>query len=302
MKPTPVYSSDPARGWIPWAALAPFLGVLFVAAPLLGVSKVLEALGLVDALLNPLGLAGLAAFLVFPFSGIGLAVLAWVRFAERRPFASIGLASEKKGKRFLRGWAIGVGTSFTVVAAIWAAGGYEARAFGEALGSPKALMSIALLAVGFAVQSSAEELLFRGWLLSAMARKVHVAVAAGAVSTVFALLHFSPGQHLLVTLNLFLFGVFTCAWAVRGGHIWTVMGWHAGWNWLLGIGFDLPVTGVDTGVPALLVQLTPRGSDPLTGGAQGPEGSFVCTLLFVAGIAGIAGIARRSKGCRSRTP
>jgi hypothetical protein len=37
-------------------------------------------------------------------------------------------------------------------------------------------------------------------------------------------------------------------------------------------------------VPALAVTLAPIGSDLLTGGAQGPEGSIMCTLFFVCGI------------------
>ena len=60
------------------------------------------------------------------------------------------------------------------------------------------------------------------------------------------------------------------------------MGWHAAWNWLLAVGFEVPITGLDVQVPALLVKLSPVGSDALTGGAEGPEGSFLCTLFLAA--------------------
>jgi hypothetical protein len=82
-----------------------------------------------------------------------------------------------------------------------------------------------------------------------------------------------------------LFGLFTCCWAIAANNVWGVMGWHAGWNWLLGTGFHVPVTGLSVGVPALLVSLSPVGTDLVTGGSQGPEGSLSCTLFFVAGIA-----------------
>ncbi|HNY47610.1 MAG TPA: CPBP family intramembrane metalloprotease, partial [Casimicrobium sp.] len=62
-------------------------------------------------------------------------------------------------------------------------------------------------------------------------------------------------------------------------------GWHAGWNWLLAVGFEVPVTGLDAKMPALLVKLVPQGSVYLTGGTQGPEGSVLCGLFFVVGIA-----------------
>jgi hypothetical protein len=60
------------------------------------------------------------------------------------------------------------------------------------------------------------------------------------------------------------------------------MGWHAGWNWFAGVGFAVPITGFDLKLPALLVQLTPLGSDFLTGGRDGPEGSVLTTGLLVA--------------------
>ena len=62
------------------------------------------------------------------------------------------------------------------------------------------------------------------------------------------------------------------------------MGWHSGWNWLLAVGFEQPITGLDTHMPALVVALTPRGPAWLTGGAQGPEGSVFCTAFFVSAI------------------
>jgi hypothetical protein len=72
------------------------------------------------------------------------------------------------------------------------------------------------------------------------------------------------------------------------------MGWHAGWNWMLATGFEVPVTGIDAHLPALAVNLSPVGSDFLTGGAQGPEGSIVCTLFFACGIAFFAWRIRRT--------
>jgi hypothetical protein len=53
---------------------------------------------------------------------------------------------------------------------------------------------------------------------------------------------------------------------------------------LLATGFELRVTGLDAHMPALLVKLVPRGPENLTGGAQGPEGSILCSLILVGGI------------------
>ena len=114
-----IYSDEPAKGWMPWGALAPFLCFVFIVAPLLGVSNVLQSLQLMDAKDHPLGLAGLLAFLLGPFSVMALVVLAWVRFVERRSPATIGLGGPDRATTFLRGLAVGLATSFGVVVAIW---------------------------------------------------------------------------------------------------------------------------------------------------------------------------------------
>lgn len=285
-KPRPApYSDEPARGWLPWGALAPFLTIVFVVIPVLATLAPMENMGLVDARGDPIGARGLIAFLLPPFALTGLLVLGWVRFVERRPLTTIGLARPGAAMAFPLGLAIGAATIFAVVAAIWIAGALDAAGYGPALVSPPALGSIAVLLFAFAVQSSVEEVLFRGWLLSLVSRKFNVMTGVALTSIVFAFLHFGPGQPWLVTLNMILFSVFACCWALKSGNIWGVMGWHTGWNWLLATGFELPVTGLDAQLPALLVKLVPTGPAYLTGGAQGPEGSIFCTLFFLAGIA-----------------
>jgi len=291
MKMRSLYSAEPARGWLPWGALAPVLALLFVVAPLLSVSVALERFGLVDTRGDPRGLTGLMAFLLLVFIPIGLLVLGWTRFVERRSMASLGLTSDQPLKTFVRGHFIGLATISLVVAAIWVAGAAQANAFGPALHSPSALLSIATLLLCFGVQASVEELVFRGWLLSVIARKFNVSLAVALSSFIFCLLHFSPHQPWLVTLNLVLFALFACCWSIKAGNIWGVMGWHAGWNWLLATGFELPVTGLKVDAPALLVDLSVVGPDYLTGGAQGPEGSIFCGLFFLGAIAYLA--ARR---------
>jgi uncharacterized protein len=143
------------------------------------------------------------------------------------------------------------------------------------------------------VQSSAEEILFRGWMMSALAYRFGVMPAVVLSSLLFTLLHFEPAVSPLFSVNVFLFAVFACCWSPRAGNIWGVMGWHAGWNWLLGVGFELPVTGLNTHMPALVARPTPQGPNYLTGGAQGAEASIGCSIVLIAGIACTALGARR---------
>jgi membrane protease YdiL (CAAX protease family) len=281
--PRAIYDGEPARGWLPWGALAPVLGIAFVLVPAILISLEMERIHLVDEEWSPKGTAGLIVFLLLPFATTAALVFGWVRFVEKRPLSSIGLRAAGAAA-FFRGHLVGCATILAVVLAIWLASGYQPESYAPALRAPRALLEIAVLLLCFVVQASAEEIVFRGWLLSAIARKFNVPLGVVLSSVVFCLLHFSPSQPWFVTVNLALFALFACAWALRSNDIWGVMGWHAGWNWLLATGFQLPVTGLNVGTPALLIELAPQGPDYLTGGPQGPEGSLFCGAFFLIAI------------------
>ncbi len=285
MTPRAIYGGEPAHGWIPWGALAPILGIAFVVVPAIVFSLGLERVGLVDREWEPQGAAGFAAFLLLPFAATAALVFGWIRFVEKRPLSTIGLRAGNGVATFLRGHLVGCATILVVVLAVWLASAYHAGSYAPALRSPAALLEIAVLLLCFGVQASAEEILFRGWLLSAIARKFNVPLGVVLSTLVFCLLHYSPGQPWFVTVNLVLFALFACAWALQAQNIWGVMGWHAGWNWLLATGFQLPVTGLNIGAPALLIEFIPTGPDYLTGGPQGPEGSLFCGAFFLVAIA-----------------
>ncbi|HTT98580.1 MAG TPA: type II CAAX endopeptidase family protein [Rhizomicrobium sp.] len=283
-----LYTPDTAKGWMPWGLLVPFLIIFFVVLTGIGPEIAMGKAGLLGADDNPNGLLSFILFLTIPFGLLALAVLGWIRFVERRSFASAGMVADRSLGRFLAGHLTGVGMASAIVAGIWLAGGFQAGAIAPAFQSPMALASIAALCVSFALQSSAEELVFRGWALSAIAPKLGIVLAVILSSAVFLLLHSGRGAAPLVYLNTGLFALFACAWAIRRGHIWGVMGWHSGWNWILAVGFESRVTGLDTHLPALFVQMHSTGPGYLTGGADGPEGSIVCTAVLLAGIAWFA--------------
>lgn len=280
MTPRALYAADPARGWLPWGLLAPVLGFLFVAVPFVGAAVVLEQWQLLDSQGQPTSLPGLLALLVLPFPVIAIVVWAWVRQVERRPLATIGLVGTGGARLFLSGHVVGMACVLGVALCIWAAGGYKAGGAFAAFSSAGTLTGIVLLLFGFALQASVEEFVFRGWMLSTIARKLDVPFAVVLSSMVFTALHYSPGQHPLAMVGTMAFALFACGWALCAGNLWGVMGWHAGWNWLQATGFELPLSGVASITPALLVQLVPQGADSITGGRHGPEASMVSIVVF----------------------
>jgi len=277
-----IYSPEPHRGWLPWGALAPFLALLFVLVPIIPTVIWFSRLGLFGRE-GPEGFEGIALYSLLAFTGTGLLVLGWTHFVEKRPLATIGLTRPGGAKTFTRGHLIGCASIIAVILATWIAGGYHATAYAPAWLSAGSLLKIVTLLFCFAIQGSVEEIVFRGWMLSAVARKFNVAWGVGLSTFIFCLLHFNPGLNWLVILNLVLYSLFACTWALKRNTLWGIMGWHAGWNWLLATGFQLPVTGIDVKLPALIAAMVPQGSDYLTGGGQGPEGSIACTILFAGG-------------------
>ena len=291
-----IYSTSPARGWLPWGLLAPVICLVLTLVSEIPSSLILERFGFVDSRGEPLGTQGLMALLLVSFIAWLLAVAAWIAFVERRNVGTIGLTRAGATSGFARGLFVGVVMPTAVVACIGLAGAYEPIALFPAAQSSEALIAIAGFFVCFLVQAGTEEIIFRGWLMSVITRRMNIILAVVISSLVFTLLHFSRGQSWLVTGNILLFALFASAWSISSNNIWGVIGWHAGWNWIVATGFELPVTGLNAGVPALTVSLAPVGPDLLTGGAQGPEGSILCTLFLVCGIVFFAwSIARKRR-------
>ena len=276
-----IFSDEPAKGWIPPGIAAPFICIFLVAVSLLPTDFGLEYLGLTDSKGSPLGPLGFCLVLA-SFSALGLAVFAWVRWVEKRSLATVGLRDEQPFNKFLAGLALGIAMIGSIVGAIALSGAYRVADLFPAFASPAALGWIALLLACFTVQASVEEFVFRGWLFSTIMRRWNTVAAFILTSAAFTFLHFSPGKPILPLAMTFVFSIFACAWVRRSNSIWGVMGWHTGWNWFVGTGFDVPITGFDSGLPALIVKLVPVGPAWLTGAGEGPEGSVYTVAVLIA--------------------
>ncbi len=279
-----LYSDDPARGWLPWGALAPVLAMVLVVLAILPIDVLMRHHGLVGKDEAFTDVWAFAFFLFAAFSLLLLLIVGWTTLAERRTLASIGLGGRHTLATLFKQLALGVAVSGLVVLMIAAMGGYRSGAWFPAFGSAADLAAICLLLAGFIVQSGAEELLFRGWLLSVLTRKFNLLLAVLISSALFTLLHFSPDANLFAHLNSFLFSVFACYLVFIYRNVWAAAGFHAGWNWLIGTGFDLPLTGIDLQIAPLLVQLAPTGPSWLNGGSGGPENTLACSLVTLIAI------------------
>jgi len=290
-----IFSDETHKGWIPPTIAAPLICIFLLVISMLPGDLGLAYLGLTDPKGSTQGPLGFFLMLV-SFIALGLAVSGWVRWVEKRSLASAGLCGDGGLRKFLTGLAVGIAMMGAIMTAIALSGGYRVADLAPAFASPAALGWIALLLVGFVVQASVEEFVFRGWLFSTIMRRWNITAAFILSSAAFTFVHLSPRATLLPLVMTFIFAIFACAWVRRSNSIWGVMGWHVGWNWFAGTGFDVPITGLDTGLPALVVKLVPVGPAWLNGAGEGPEGSiFTLALLTAAGLSLLLLTSRRGR-------
>jgi membrane protease YdiL (CAAX protease family) len=172
------------------------------------------------------------------------------------------------------------------IASIGFAGGYSMGAWIPAFSAPVALGFIGLFLIGFVIQGGTEEVLTRGWMLSSMASRWGLPVAIGVTSSLFALLHLPnewPHVNWIAMANIVLIGIFFAIYAVRERSLLGVCAIHSAWNWIMGVGFGLNVSGMTIDAEPLVVSLQQNEGIAtwITGGSFGPEGSLIVTAVIV---------------------
>ncbi len=283
-----LYAPRTTRHRRTWSVAAVVLAAVFlIGGPLIGLYPAI-LLGGMDATGKATGWIGDLYQLVVFFGLTAILLIAWVLVFERRPLSTIGFNGQGL-KRFARGYGVGLAFLLATIGTIAVAGGYRIEGGGAfaAAAAPAALAPIAALLIGFIIQGSTEEIVFRGWLMQLIASRHGLIVALVVNAVLFGLAHAGntePTKELaLGVLNIVLFGTFIGLYAAREGSLWGVCGWHAAWNWLLGLGFGLEVSGHVLDVTPLIVDLTTTEGAPwwLTGATFGPEASVVTTVILL---------------------
>jgi CAAX protease family protein len=224
--------------------------------------------------------------------GLGL----WLRWRSGRSLSSLGFEREGAARSSLRGALAAVAMVAATAGLVVTTGATFAPGTVQSVGVTALGVGLFLLLVNI-VQASAEEALFRGWLLQALGARYGPWVGVVLSSLLFSLAHaLGTGFAPLAALNLFLFGVFASLYAWRAGGLWGVCVWHALWNWAHGrlLGFTVSGSAAEAG---LLTSIAPTGPEAITGGRFGPEGGLAATFVFLLAI-GILIVAPR----RDRSP
>lgn len=142
----------------------------------------------------------------------------------------------------------------------------------------------------FLVAAALEELLFRGYPLSALESGPGKVVAVGVTSVLFALLHGgNPHYDADAALVLTAIGAVLAVSVLQRRSLWEAIGAHLGWNWALASVAALPTSGIAMPSPCYVGALT--GPEWLTGGGFGLEAGAAA-----AGAWGLAAVALWLRG------
>jgi membrane protease YdiL (CAAX protease family) len=138
----------------------------------------------------------------------------------------------------------------------------------------------AIYAAIFLIVGLSEEFFFRGYVQFTLASGIGFWPAAILMNALFGFGHRNNhGETWAGIVNAGLGGLFFCLLLRKSGNLWMPIGFHAAWDWGQTYFFGVPDSGIV--VPGHLLQSAFSGSVWLTGGTVGPEGSWLCTLLFI---------------------
>lgn len=216
---------------------------------------------------------------LYSFGFIAIAMMLWTQFVDESPLQGLGLIFKGANPivEFLKGVLSGVIILFTTCLMMYLVGdlSFTGITFSSAL-----LQSFIIIMFGWIIQSSTEELVFRGWFFGNLLGRYSKMVAIIANSLLFMVMHLAnDGISAIPVINLFLFGVVMSIYMLKTNHLWSVCGMHACWNCLQGSVFSFQVSGLVTSESFIQVQT--QGATWATGGAFGLEGSIFCTISLI---------------------
>jgi membrane protease YdiL (CAAX protease family) len=143
--------------------------------------------------------------------------------------------------------------------------------------------------VGLVLAALAEELMFRGYPMRRLADAIGAPAAIAVFALLFGLAHAgNPNATPFSTVNVALAAVWLSFAFFSTGGMALAWGLHFGWNAGLSMLFDAPVSGFKfVDVPG--VDYLSGRHVWVDGGAFGPEGGIVTTIVMIAGTLAVIG-------------
>jgi membrane protease YdiL (CAAX protease family) len=191
---------------------------------------------------------------------------------KREKREPLELGHKNSGREIFAGFAVSAVFISTVILTLHLFGAYTITGIHPGYGI---LVGLALgIGAGFA-----EEIFFRGVLLRKLSSNLSTPLAILIVSVAFGMSHLGNDDvSVLGVIAIIVEGglLLSAAYFVTK-RLWFAIGFHFGWNFLLGGIYGMNVSGVK--ITDALFTAESKGSEILTGGTTGPEGSIIMVLV-----------------------
>ena len=202
----------------------------------------------------------------------------WIfqKFVNRESFTSIGLEFSGYKDDFVSGLLLGIGLIVLGFGTLYIFNFLSVASIQFSLIDQLFYLSL------FAVVSLNEEIAIRGYILQNLSSSFNKYIALVLSSLVFMIMHIgNPNMSAVPLFNLFLAGLLLGVYYIHKNNLWFPIGAHITWNYFQGyvLGFEISGLKVDSIITQKL-----QGSDLLTGGSFGFEGSILCTFITILGI------------------
>jgi membrane protease YdiL (CAAX protease family) len=253
-----------------------------------------------------------ALSLLAQFTVWGAMALIWTRFREKRSFATIGLGGRGWSLRYGRGFILGIGLAVLLVTVagllLQMSGGIPedgpdmSQLDWSRLMEPGVVLPLLMITALFMFQATAEEVAFRGWMMSSLAARTSILIAILVNSVVFGLMHVHVlmsglGFGLVALSGLAATGVFLSVVAWKEGSIAGASGLHSGFNVSI-IGSGLAVALIaepDVEWGAVFADVLNASAGILEGEARPVTLELFAQLIVMLALAVLATILLRRK-------
>lgn len=198
---------------------------------------------------------------------------------DNKPIGSMGLAFCGRWKTELAlGTGLGAAMILVIAATEWGLG--LAHFTRNPIATQLLLEGGAYYGVLFMIAAAVEEITFRGYAFQRLVDAIGPVGAVAILSVAFSLVHlWNPSHSWLSTWNTVLVGVAFAIAYLRTRSLWLPLSIHFAWNFVLGYGLGLPVSGIPFSKSLLRADVF--GSVQLTGGDYGPEGGWLATAVIL---------------------
>lgn len=219
-----------------------------------------------------------------------LAYWAYVRCYERRKVDEL----RPKARNIAVGALAGAGLIAVAALSLFAIGVYELTGF---RGMQRGLLGVAGLIV---VAAMLEELVYRGIIFRTLENAWGTTAALWLQSLLFGIVHLenigegaNTAELVTTVVSVTLLGALWTLVYVHSRSLWVTGAHHAAWNFAI-ILTGLPLSGLGDWIVLAPFASRYQGPEWLTGGAFGPESSFITMALVAVAVAALWMRARGS--------